>query len=68
MSNSPDLNIIENCWSIPKYYTRQFLYWNNQETKVLIIEGWEQVSINKIVKTYLQRFKDVIKAGGQLTG
>jgi hypothetical protein len=71
VSNSPDLNIIENCWLPPKSYVCKFPHWNDEETKALIIEGWEQVSqdyINRMVRTYPQRFRDVIKTGGQLTG
>ena len=39
------------------------------ETKALIKEGWAQVSqvfINGIVKTYLDRFRDIVRANSQL--
>ena len=65
-SNSPDLDIIENCWLPPKNYVHKFPHWNDKETWALIIEGWEQ-SITG-VRTYPQRFRDVIATGGQLTG
>jgi hypothetical protein len=39
VSNSPDLNIIENCWQPPKAYTRKFPHWTDEETKELIREG-----------------------------
>lgn len=71
VSNSPDLNIIENCWQQPKQYVRKYPHWNDEETKCLIKEGWDQVSqefINGMIKSYPERFHDVIKAGGQLTG
>jgi hypothetical protein len=71
VSNSPDLNIIENCWLPPKNYVRKYPHWDDESTKALIIEGWDRVSqdyINGMVKTYPQRFRDVLKAGGQLTG
>jgi hypothetical protein len=35
ISNSPVLNIIENCWLPPKNYVRKFPYWNDEETKAL---------------------------------
>ena len=71
VSNSLDLNIIKNCWLPPKNYVRKFPHWNDEETRALIIEGWEQVSqdyINGMVRTYPQRFKDIIATEGQLTG
>lgn len=71
VASSPDLNIIENCWQPPKQYVQKFPYWDDPTTIELIKEGWatvKQESINEKVKTYPQRFKDVIKAGGQITG
>jgi hypothetical protein len=71
VAGSPDLNIIENCWQPPKQYVQKFPHWDDSTTIELIKEGWETVkqeSINKKVETYPQRFRDVIKAGGQITG
>jgi hypothetical protein len=71
VAGSPDLNIAENCWQAPKQYVRKFPHWDDSTTTELIIEGWDSVaqeSINEKVITYPQRFRDVIKTGGQITG
>jgi hypothetical protein len=67
VSNSLDLNIIENCWQEPKHYVAKYPHWNDEETRNLIREGWAEVSqefINRMIKTYPDRFRDVIKAEG----
>jgi len=39
VSNSLDLNIIENCWQEPKHYVAKYPHWNDKETRNLIKEG-----------------------------
>jgi hypothetical protein len=71
VAGSSDLNIIENFWQPPKQYVQKFPDWDDTTTIELIKEGWatvKQESINEKVKTYARRFRDVIKAGGQITG
>lgn len=61
-AQSPDLSVIENCWAIPKMYTRKYPHWDDDTLKELI-KGWAQVSqefINSKVQEIPKRLRDVI--------
>lgn len=36
-AHSPDLAPIENCWQIPKAYTRKYPHWDDETLKELIV-------------------------------
>lgn len=68
---SPDLSIIENCWQIPKQYSRKFPHWDDHSTKSLILEGWKNVStefINERVLDMPNRLRAVRDGKGKMTG
>lgn len=70
-AQSPDLSVIENCWAIPKMYTRKYPHWDDNTLKELIKEGWAQVSqefINSRVQEISKRLRDVIVDEGEMTG
>lgn len=70
-AQSPDLSVIENCWAIPKMYTRKYPHSDDDTLKELIKEGWAQVSqefINSKVQEIPKRLRDVIVGEGELTG
>jgi hypothetical protein len=71
---SPDLSPIENCWQPPKMHTRKIPHWDDQTTRDLMQEGWQELSqkwINAQVDTMVDRLKDCLdlnKADGDTTG
>lgn len=70
-AHSPDLATIENCWQIPKAYTRKYPHWDDETLKELIVEGWAQVSqrfINEKVVEMLKRLREVGDGKGKMTG
>lgn len=61
--HSPDLAIIETCWSAPKYNMKKSTYYDNETMKELILEGWDRLNykgVNSIVHSIPQRLWDVI--------
>ena len=59
-AQSPDLSVVENCWAIPKMYTRKYPHWDDATLENLIREGWAQVSqefINKRVQEMPDRLR-----------
>lgn len=68
---SPDLAVIENCWAIPKIYTRKYPHWDDATLETLIREGWAQVSqdfINRKVQEMPDRLQVVRDCKGALAG
>ena len=41
-ASSPDLAPIENYWQPPKQYVKKFPHWDDESTKDLIVEGWNE--------------------------
>lgn len=69
--DSPDLSPIENCWQAPKQTLKKYPHWDDQMTRELIQEGWDELkqkTINRWVDSMPQRLRDVIQLDGQLTG
>lgn len=70
-SHSPDLAPIENCWQPSKQLLRKVPHWDDEITKELILEGWDNVSIpfiNKKVESMPARLQAVIDGQGAMTG
>lgn len=44
-ASSPDLAPIENCWQAPKQHLRKIPHWDDETTRAIINEGWDQVTI-----------------------
>ena len=67
---SPDLNIIENCWRIIKQRVKQRKPTTVDELKQYIIEEWASIpqeKINKMVDTMPKRITECHKRGGLQT-
>ena len=67
---SPDLAIIETCWSAPKHEMKKHPHFDDETTKQLILEGWNRLSyegVNEMVLSIPKRLKDVKKLKGQMT-
>jgi hypothetical protein len=70
-AGSPDITLIENSFQVPKEYIKKYTHNDIEQLRVLALEGWaelKQETINKWVKEMPQRLKDVIKAGGKMSG
>lgn len=70
-AQSPELSVIEDCWAIPKIYTRKYSHWDDATLENLIREGWAQVSqefINQRVQEMPDRLQAVKDGHGELTG
>lgn len=67
---SPDLAIIETCWSCPKGETRRCAHYDDNTLKQLILDGWEKVThymVNKMVHSMVKRMEYVKQQNGQMT-
>ena len=69
---SPDFLLIENIWSLLKFYYNSKLYQDKEQVKQRILDIFkykiEQEWINKFVIFILQRLQDYLSRGGALTG
>lgn len=66
-ANSPDINIIENVWSIIDDKLLKYSISNSEELKEAIIDIWNQISIERIKKLYSSipnRLEQVIQRKG----
>lgn len=70
-ASSPDPSPIENCSLPPKQHLADYLHWDYNTTKELILEVWAQVSqelINERCGLIPNRLRDVIDGEGKMTG
>lgn len=68
--HSPDLSIIETCWSAPKSHTRKYPHYDDNALRSLIEEGWKKLtyeSVNKMVDSMVERVDAYIATKGQMT-
>jgi len=68
-SRSPDLNSIENAWSIlaPMVYADGKQYSNVEELQITITNAWSSIEQNlfkKLISTMPRRVKEVIASNG----
>ena len=60
--------IPQNCWQIPKAYTRKYPRWDDETLKELIVEGWAQASlrfINEKVAEMPKKLREVRDGKGK---
>lgn len=69
--HSPDLAPIENGWSAPKEKNRIVAHWDDDTTRQLAHEGWNELTqktINSWCDSMPDRLRAVIQREGQMTG
>lgn len=65
---SPDLNPAEGCWNILKQRVRRRRYKDLVELKAIILEEWEQISMNEFkdrIREMPDRCKKLMETGGE---
>lgn len=69
-SSSFDLSSIENCWLSVKQHVRKYSHWDDTTLRELIVERWNQISmnfINKQISSMLSRLQTVIDGEDKMT-
>ena len=69
--HSPDLGAIENCWQMPKAFTKKYPHLDDETLKELIVEGWAHVLqrfIDEMVGEISKRLREVRDGKAKMTG